>query len=301
MRVGAVDIGSYSVRMTVAEVKDRDIRIVRERGRITSLGSGLKDTGELREDRVEETLKVLKEYAGEMEELGVDKVIAVGTEALRRAKNSEEFLRRVREETGLDVMIISPEEEGKLSFLAVAYSLRPEGYFLVVDQGGGSTEFVFGSGIEPEEVISLPIGIVNLTERFLIHDPPTEGEMEDLREYLREVLKPIIRDTDGIVGLGGTITTLVALEKGIYPYDPRKVHGETLSLRVISRWTETLSKIPAKERSRRYPQVEDRRAEVILAGLIMFEEVLNLFKKERLTVSDWGLKHGLIVRIILDR
>ncbi|MDQ7039216.1 MAG: Ppx/GppA phosphatase family protein [Aquificota bacterium] len=301
MRVAAVDIGSYSVRLTVAEVKDGSIRIIREMGRITALAKDLKETGRLRRDRMEETLGVLEEYRREAERLRVDKVLAVGTEALRRAENADEFLKAVRERTGIQVEIITPEEEGRLAFLAVAYSLRPGGYFLVVDQGGGSTEFVFGEGLKPDRVISLPAGIVNLTERFLRHDPPLEEEVLKLRDFVRESVGPLKRGVDEIVGLGGTITTLSALVHGVYPYDPSKVHGSTLTLGEISRWTRVLASLPSRERARRYPQIEDRRAEVILAGAVMFEEVLRVFGKDRIRVSDWGVKQGLIVRIILDR
>lgn len=300
MRVATVDVGSYSVRMTVAKVEGRNIEILKEFGRITSLASSLKETGVLREDRIEETLKVLEEYLEEAKRLGVEKIVAVGTEALRKAKNSEDFIRRVRR-LGLEIEVLTPEEEGRLSFLAVAYSLRPKGYFLVVDQGGGSTEFVFGRDTRPEEVVSLPFGIVNLTETFLKTDPPLEDEVEKLLSFLEEKLRPLRRKVDGIVGLGGTITTLVSLEKGVYPYDPKKVHGETLKRSQIERWFEKLRVLPARERSRRFPQVEDRRAEVILSGVAMFLKVLDVFGKESLRVSDWGLKHGLIVRIILDQ
>jgi exopolyphosphatase/guanosine-5'-triphosphate,3'-diphosphate pyrophosphatase len=301
MRVAAVDIGSYSVRLTVADLKDGKLRIVKEKGRITSLAEGLKETGRLREDRMEETLRVLKEYVEEMRRLGVEKVMAVGTEALRRAKNAEEFLRRLRESLGLEVKVISPEEEGRLAFLAASYSLRLKGHLLVVDQGGGSTEFVFGRGLEPEEVISLPVGIVNLTERFLRHDPPLEGELLELRAFLRETLRPLKREVDGVVGLGGTATTLVALVYNIHPYDPSEVQGKVLTLRDISLWVKTLAPLPSRERSLRFPQIEDRRAKVILAGTVMFEEILKTLEKDSMRVSDWGLKHGLILRIILDR
>ncbi len=300
MRVAAIDIGSYSVRMTLAEVENGNIRILKEFGRITSLASSLKETGRLRKDRIEETLRVLEDYLREAKKFGSDKIVAVGTEAIRKAENSADFLSEVKR-IGLEVEVITPEEEGRISFLAVAYSLRPRGFFLVVDQGGGSTEFVFGRGKDPEEVASLPLGIVGLTERFLRTDPPKDQELEDMRSYIRETIKPLRKEVDEIVGLGGTITTLVALQKGVYPYDPAKVHGEVLRYEDVLYWLETLRSIPAKERSKRFPQVEDRRAEVILSGIVMFLEILDLFKKDSLRVSDWGLKHGLIVRIILNQ
>jgi len=233
MRVAAIDIGSYSVRLTIAEVLDGEIRILHEAGRITSLGSGVGERGVLEEGRMEETLRVLESYRREIERFGARCVAVVATEALRRAKNSGEFLKRIKERTGFDVRILSPQEEGKLAFLATAYSLKPEGFFLVIDQGGGSTEFVFGSDLSPREVISLPVGIVNLTERFLKHDPPAPAELGRLRDFVRDRVAPLRREVHEMIGLGGTITTVAALEYNVYPYDPGRIHGRELTLRSL--------------------------------------------------------------------
>lgn len=299
MRVATVDIGSYSVRLTVADVEGRNLRIVKEEGAITSLGSGVKETGLLREDRIRETLEVLKRFRDIALSLGAQEIIAVATEALRRAKNSSDFLERVKEEVGIEVRIITPQEEGRLAFLASAFSLRPKGFFVVVDQGGGSTEFAYGQGVHPQEIISLPIGIVNLTERFLRHDPPTEEEVEKLFSFLEGEIGKNVREVDTLVGLGGTITTLSALEQDVYPYDPQRIHGSKLTKEALERWFDTLRRLPARERSRKFPQVEDKRAEVILAGIAMFIKILELFRKEDLIVGDWGVKHGLIIEKIL--
>lgn len=296
MRIAAIDIGSYSVRLTVAQVRDGEITLLLEKGRITSLGSGVREKGVLREDRINETLNVLEEYRKDIERLKVERVVAVATEAIRKAKNASEFLGLVKRRTGIEVEVISPAEEGRLAFLGATYLLRPSGKVLVVDQGGGSTEFVFGVDSKPKEVLSLPIGIVNLTERFLKHDPPTEEEIKNLFEFLRKEIAPLKREVNEVVGLGGTITTLAALEYDVYPYEPSAVQGKTLSLESIRRWFDTLITLPSKERSRKYRQIEDRRAEVIVSGIAMFVVILETFRKEKLRVSDWGLKHGLIVR-----
>lgn len=299
MRVAAIDVGSYSVRLTVAQVDEGGIKVILEKGRITSLGSGVKEGGVLRKDRVEETIEVLKDYKREIESFGVEKTIAVATEALRKAKNSEEFLKLVKGEVGIEVKVIDPSEEGELAFLGACFAIKPKGKVLVVDQGGGSTEFIFGEDCRIEKITSLPLGIVSLTESFLKHDPPLREELNKLMEFLEEQILPLRREVDGIVGLGGTITSVVALEHGIYPYDPKKVQGKEVSLRALRGWFERLSEIPSKERSRLYRQIEDRRAEVILAGIGMFVKVLEVFGKDRLKVSDWGVKQGLLVREFL--
>ena len=299
MRIASLDVGSYSVRLTVADVLDHEIKIVKELGRITSLASRLSEDSLLKEDRMEETLEVIKEFVEEAKKEGADRIVAVATEALRKAKNSQEFLKKVKEETGVDLQIISPQEEGKLAFLATAFSLKPEGFFVVIDQGGGSTEFVFGEGLNPKEIISIPMGIVNLTERFLKDDPPTQEQLDELEAFIRRKVKGVVREVDEIVGLGGTITTVCALEKNVYPYDPKKIHGSRLSRESLEKWFNTLKVLPAKERSERFKQIEDRRAEVILAGILMFIVILEGFSKDSLLVGDWGVKHGLIVKELL--
>ncbi len=301
MRIATIDIGSYSVRLTVADVENHDINLILEKGRITSLASGVREKGVLSEDRIEETLRVLEEYKEDIDRLGANKVIAVATEALRKAKNAQDFLEEVRKRTGIEVQIITPEQEGELAFLATAYSLRPRGKFLVIDQGGGSTEFIFGEDFNIEDLTSLPMGIVNLTERFIKHDPPTQTDIEELMSYLETHIKPLKREVNEIVGLGGTITTLVALELNLYPYDPKKVHGYRLSKESIEKWFNILAQIPYPERSKRYKQIEDKRAQVILAGIAMFIKVLDIFEKDSLLVGDWGVKHGLIVRELLSQ
>jgi len=299
MRIAVIDIGSYSVRLTVAELRNGKLNILLEKGYITSLGSGVKEEGKLRSDRIEETLRVLEDYRREVDKLGVDRVVVVATEALRRAQNAGEFIELVRKRVGFEVRILSPQEEGRLAFLASAYSLKPRGYFVVVDQGGGSTEFAFGEDLNPSEVISLPFGIVDLTERFLKHDPPLGEELISLRAFVRDRVLELRRNVDDIIGLGGTITTVAALEFGVYPYDPRKIHGREITLGALRRWLDELIHLPAAERSKKFKQIEDRRAEVIPAGIAMFVEIMEVFGKEHLKVGDWGVKHGLLISCIL--
>ncbi len=297
MRIATIDIGSYSVRLSIGDIKDNKLKIIYEKGVITGLGKGVNSNGFLDKKAVEETIEVLKEYKNIINEHGADKIIAVATEALRRAKNSKEFINRVKETTGIDIRVITPEEEGKLSYKAVCYSLKLSGRTVVVDQGGGSTEFIYGKSCDIEKVISLPIGIVNLTERFIKHDPPLKKELESMKEFIDNNLKKLEIEVDNIVGLGGTITTLCALEYNIYPYDPSKIHGSKLKRESIKRWFDKLANMKISER-KKIPQIEDRRAEAIVSGILMFERILEHFKKDKIIVSDWGLKHGLMVSVI---
>lgn len=240
MKLASIDVGSYSIRLSVADL-DGGLKLIHEEGVITALATDLKESGLLREDRMEESLQVIKSFVEKAKSLGVERIKIVGTEALRRAKNSSEFIKRLKELTGIELKVIAPEEEGRYAFLSVAYSLRPNGRFCIIDQGGGSTEFVCGRGFQVESLRSLPFGIVNLTEEFIHSDPPKLYELESLKNFLDEQIKEVVEPCDQLIGLGGTITTIAAIEYGIYPYKGEEVHGKELSIDKIMFWIETLS------------------------------------------------------------
>jgi len=311
--IGVIDIGTYSTRLLIAGIHVKDnledtinsIKEVISLGRITALGRNLRETGYLQAEAMEETLAVLREYVNIARQYKVDKLLAFATEACRIAKNGEEFLNRVRN-LGIDVKLIGGDEEAYLSFMATAYSLNPTKSFLVIDQGGGSTEYALGSKkgnkYELEYSVSIPFGIVNLTERFFKNDPPKRKEIKEMKNYLFEEISKVkedIKDTDQLIGLGGTITTLVALEKNIYPYVSSKVHGESLSLDTIKKWFKKLSSIPTIERQK-YPQIEDKRAKVLPAGILIFETTLEVFNKKEIVVSDRGLRYGAVINYIIN-
>ncbi|MFN3599179.1 MAG: Ppx/GppA family phosphatase [Aquificaceae bacterium] len=300
MKIASIDVGSYSIRLSVAQL-NKSLEVLHEEGRITALATDLRESGLLREDRMEESVEVIKGFVEKAEGFEVERIKIVGTEALRRAKNAQEFLKRVKEATGLDLKVITPEEEGKYAFLSVAYSLRPKGKFCIIDQGGGSTEFVCGSGFQIEYLNSLPFGIVNLTEEFIKSDPPKNYELESLKNFLDEEIKQVVSSCDELIALGGTITTIAAIEYGIYPYKGQEVHGKEISLQRLMFWIETLSSMKEKDRISTFPHIEPKRARVIIPGLVIFYRSMLLFGKDRIRVSDWGLKEGLLVEEVIKR
>jgi exopolyphosphatase/guanosine-5'-triphosphate,3'-diphosphate pyrophosphatase len=294
LRVAVVDIGSYSCRLSIGNIQD-ELELVYEEGNITALGEGVKSSGLLQKDKMEYTLGVLKDYMNKAKEFKADSIVVVGTQALRTAKNTKDFLGMVKERLGLEVKVISPEEEGRYAFLAVAYSLRPKGKFCIIDQGGGSTEYVCGQNLVPNKVVSLPFGIVNLTEEFIKHDPPLNYELESLKNFLDEQIKEVKEDCQTLVGLGGTITTIAAIEYGIFPYKGHMVHGKRISIDSVMFWLETLSTMKEEQRVKSFPQIEPKRAKVIIPGIVIFYRSMVLFGKREILVSDWGLKEGVIV------
>ncbi len=300
MKLASIDVGSYSIRLSVADL-DGGLKLIHEEGVITALATDLKESGLLREDRMEESLQVIKSFVEKAKSLGVERIKIVGTEALRRAKNSSEFIKRLKELTGIELKVIAPEEEGRYAFLSVAYSLRPNGRFCIIDQGGGSTEFVCGRGFQVESLRSLPFGIVNLTEEFIHSDPPKLYELESLKNFLDEQIKEVLEPCDQLIGLGGTITTIAAIEYGIYPYKGEEVHGKELSIDKIMFWIETLSSMKEKDRIANFPHIEPKRAKVIIPGLLIFYRSMLLFGKDKIKVSDWGLKEGLLVEEVIKK
>lgn len=298
MRIASIDVGSYSIRLSIADL-DGGLRILHEEGNITALATDLKERGLLREDRIEESLRVIKDFVEKAKGFGADSIRIVGTEALRRAKNSSDFIERVKKATNLEIKVITPEEEGRYAFLAVAYSLKPKGSFCIIDQGGGSTEFVCGKGFQVESLHSLPFGIVNLTEEFIKSDPPKSYELESLKNFLDEHISQVLKPCDELIGLGGTITTIAAIEYGVYPYKGEEIHGKELSLKRIMFWLEQLSLMKEKDRIAHFPHIEAKRAKVIVPGLVIFYRSMLLFGKDKIRVSDWGLKEGLLVEELL--
>ena len=312
-KIGIIDIGTYSTRFLISAIHKKDtleetlnsIEDILSVGRITSLGRGLKESGKLSEEAMAETLAVLKEYKMLADEYHVDYLKAYATQACREAENGQEFIKRVKE-LEIDVEIINGEKEAYLSFLATAYGIKPDSSFIMIDQGGGSTEFAYGEKVESKYTLktskSFPFGIVGLTEMFIKHDPPKPEELEKMREFIKnhiQTIYPDMKDAKELIGLGGTITTLVALENNIFPYSSEKVHGKKLTKQQVEKWLKELASIPTEER-KKIPQIEDKRAEVILAGIVIFDTAMDVFNKEQITVSDWGLRHGAVINFVLE-
>ena len=294
MRVAAVDVGTNTVLLLVAERVDGKLRAVVERAEITRLGKGVDKSGALDGDAIERTLAVLARYGEEARALGVERAGAVGTQALREAKNGGEFLQRARAALGFAVEVIGGEREAELSWGAVAASfpLAPGRTRAVVDIGGGSTEIDFG-GARLERAISLPIGSVRLTERLLHHDPPSDDERAALAAAVDDALaRAPSPEADELVGVAGTVTTLCAISLGLVDYDGARVHGARLARDEVERIVDRLGQTPLADR-RRTPGLDPARADVIYAGGVILARLLARARAESLTVSDRGIRWGL--------
>ena len=294
MRVAAIDVGTNSVLLTVAERGRGGLAPLLERAEITRLGKGVDATGKLSDEGIASTVEVLRGYAAEARRLSVERLACVATSAARDAANGSFFLERVRE-LGLSPEIIDGAREAQLSFLAARVDFgRPGIPLVVLDVGGGSTEITFGREA-PEFRTSLEVGSVRLFERLVRGDPPGHDERIAVRAAVDGALATIPAPPAGaeLVGVAGTLTTLATLALGLTAYDAEKVHGARLSLHQISTLTNRLWASPLAER-RRLPGLQPLRADVIPVGALIVEAVLYRLRIPEVTVSDRGVRWGLI-------
>ncbi len=297
MRLAALDCGTNTVLFLVADVsagkhgRGKAVAVEQDID-ITRLGQGLDQSGELRPEAMERTLAALVRFSARARALGAERVIAIGTESLRAARNGQEFLDRARH-SGVPLGVVSGDDEARLSFRAVAATLPPgAGKRSVLDIGGGSTELIVGED-RPERFRSVPIGSVRLTERLLHHDPPTAEERAALCETIKRALVDLPAPEGELVGLAGTVTSVAAIHLGLEPYDGERVEGLRLPVADLSRMCERLGRMPLLERQK-LRGLDPRRADVIYAGAMILLQVALLTGRSEIVVSDRGVRWGAL-------
>jgi exopolyphosphatase/guanosine-5'-triphosphate,3'-diphosphate pyrophosphatase len=307
-RLAFVDIGTNTILCLIAELKrDGTFDVLDDLAEITRLGQGVHQTRTINPEGEERSFKVLERYLERCKGLNVEEIIAVGTSALRDARNSAAVCARFKEQLGLDVRVISGDEEAVYSFLAVQRGLPlKQQELLVVDVGGGSTEFIRGNEAGVSQAVSINIGSVRLTEQFLHSDPVQEEECEKMMAAVERALAQLPRPwlKDGsiltLIGIAGTCTTLAAVEKKLTNYSHGEVHGGLLTLDEVRRQIELFQSKPIEERNA-IPGLEPKRADVILAGACLIEKIMTLFHSERIIVSDHGVRYGLLHKCLKQR
>jgi exopolyphosphatase/guanosine-5'-triphosphate,3'-diphosphate pyrophosphatase len=294
LHVAAVDIGTNSVRLLIADQNGREVE---RQMRITRLGQGVDMAGALAPEAVARTTQVLSEYRDRIEFFGVQHVRATATSAARDAANSQQFFDAVERTLGARPELLSGEEEARLSFIGATAELAPQdGPFLVIDVGGGSTELVLGT-TGPETLVSLQLGCVRMTERHLKADPPTPAELDacltDIRGELAAARALIdMRRVRRVVGLAGTVTALAALEQGLTHYDATRTHHSTLTRIQVESWFGRLSRMALAERRRIL--AEPQRADVIVGGAAVLLTLMHELGIAELLVSEHDILDGLI-------
>ncbi len=289
MRVAAVDLGTNSTRLLVADVDEGHVTEVVRRLAITRLGEGVDVRHELRSVAIARVHETLDGYARETEALGAEHVLAVATSAVRDARNGRAFLDELGDRYGWATKLLGGEEEAAMTFRGVTSDRRLEADTLLVDIGGGSTELLVGGPAGVSSATSLQAGCVRLTERFLTSDPPTPDELERAAAYVRSVL-PTVR-ADSAIGVAGTLTTAAAIDLGLAEYDPARIHGHRISRGSVDRVLKDLASVPRGERER-VPGLEPARAPVIVGGLVILREVMARYDLAEIEASERDILHG---------
>ena len=298
--LAALDVGSNTVLMLVAELSAGTVRPLADFMKITRLGRGVDRTGMLDPGAMALTLDAIVEFVEKARALGARKILTAGTAAMRDAHNGSEFIDQVRRRAGVDLQIISGETEAQLNYLAAIRGLKidPAQAMLIVDIGGGSTELIrCEAGAQPA-MVSLQIGSVRLTERLVGHDPPAKEERAEIYDTVGKHLAALGWDKfrpASLVGVAGTVTTIAAVAKGLGTQDHSTLHGLRLPIQQVADTAVRLFKLTVEER-RQLPSMIQGRADVICAGAAILDCIARFFRAENVIVSDQGVRWGLVYR-----
>jgi exopolyphosphatase/guanosine-5'-triphosphate,3'-diphosphate pyrophosphatase len=297
-RVASIDIGTNTILLLIAKVEEGKVNSLFEIETVARLGEGVQKNGILLKEAMDRSLQTLAQYLKWCQELEVQKVFAAGTSALREAKNSEDFLNLVKEKLDLPIEVISGEEEAQLSFLAVAKDLGElKEPILVVDVGGGSTEFILGKGDQISQWISLPLGSVRFTEEFLRSDPVQEEEWKKMERKIQGYLVNIPHSQEPIsmVAVGGTATTLASVEQGLEDFIAEKIHHFVLGKEALKNQL-LLYRSKTIDERRKISGLPIARADVILAGGAILYLAMEELKCPSVLISCHGVRYGLLYK-----
>jgi exopolyphosphatase / guanosine-5'-triphosphate,3'-diphosphate pyrophosphatase len=312
MRAAVVDIGTNSTRLLIADVMpDGGVVEIVRRSVVTRLGAGVDAGGSLSQEGCERVLSALSEFREQIDaNAPADdeepyRNLAVMTSAVRDARNGAEFAARVRDECGLDARILTGEEEARMTFLG-AMSDRPGAVepTVVMDIGGGSTEFIVGVGKTAGFHVSLPAGVVRMSERHIHGDPPRSADLQELAADVRTVYQaglpiqeraPVLRG----IAVAGTATSAASIDQELDPYDPERVHGYPLLLATVELLLARLADMDEAQR-RAVVGLDPSRAPTIIAGMVLLSEAMRAFDLDEVEVSEHDILHGGALSIVLQ-
>lgn len=301
MRAAAIDAGSNTLRMLIGDAHDNVVSRIHADRAVTRLAEGLRDTGILRQEHMRKSVSVLKDFSLSIAGYGVTMAKAVGTSALRDARNSREFLDMVFQETGIKIEVISGIREAELTVKGILMGVKDiDDTSLIIDIGGGSTEWIIHKNNEPPLCGSLPVGVVNLLERFIKTDPPSAADIASLNRELEAQILPLKQapaerdlSVKGFIGTGGTIATLACMDLQLKEYAYEKVHMHKIPLQRLYLLRDMLVSLPL-DRRRDVAGLEPERTDLIIPGILLTIRLMDFLGFPEVTVSDHGLLEGLI-------
>lgn len=298
----SIDIGTNSVLLLVAKYQDGEIEVLEEEQAVPRLGKGVDADKNLHPascDRVVEVLKSYKAYLAKHYASLANDVVVTATSAVRDSSNREEFLNQIFQETGWRVQLLSGEEEAQTTYTGAISVLQDQsGNYVVLDIGGGSTEIAIGNQLQLRSGISIDMGSVRFSERYLRFDPPLPEQVDKLRAEVRNLLKvqSLNSKNHQLVGVAGTVTSIAAIELKLKQYDASLINGYNLKKDSIENFIDEFTTIKSEEIERKYSPFLTGRGDVIAGGLIILHEFMNYFDFEELTVSTGGIRHGILIK-----
>ncbi len=302
--LASIDIGSNTIRLLIGRIEGKRIVRLRTERVITRLAEGVAESGALKAANIEKSVSVLKEFACLISKYGVSEVKAVGTSALREARNAGEFADRVVRAANIEIEIISGDREAEITSKGILSFLDkiPESS-LIIDIGGGSTEWVLCKHSNPVEMGTIPTGVVKLHENHIKLDPPSEDEIISLNReigHISNILKIKIGDSIDsntvFIGTAGTITTLASIDLGIETYSHERVHMHNINLQRLYGLSEVLTNASFNER-RKIKGLEPERADLIIPGIHFTINLMEMFGFKSMLVSDYGLLEGVLTEL----
>ena len=295
MKCAAIDIGTNTILLVIAQKNGETLTDIADVSTIVRLGEDLVRSGSLKKEAMSRTIDGLRHYIDLAASRGVEKIICVGTEALRKAQNGNEFVAQVKDIFGLDIEIISGRDEAYYTYLSVCNdALIAQVDMTIVDIGGGSTEIINTAGSQFAGYVSLPVGSVVLTDAYVSHDPPRTREVGNVSSFIRKNLEDArLSPGSVLVGTAGTVTNIAALIQGIRQYDKSRIHGFTIRMKDLEGLIAELA--PLKSAARKdIPGMEAGREDIIVQGAMILKEVMTHGNFSECIVSAAGVRYGLL-------
>ena len=300
MKIGTIDIGTNSMRLLIADYKNNKIENRKKYINITRIGQGVDDKGYITEEALERNLNALKEFADKCIEEKCEKVYCMGTSALRDSKNGQDFVNRAKELTNIDVKIICGEEESNLGFMGVLEGAGGDksNYILVLDIGGGSTEFIVGNEDGIKFCKSENVGALRMTEKFITTDPISDEEFNKMSDFIEKTISSTLDKIKGmhvskLVGIGGAITSLSAMNQQLEVYSMEKVHNSVVTKKDLEKILQNLKKMTLSDK-KTIKGLQPKRADIITAGVKILHIVMEKLEIEKIMISDYDNLEGLI-------
>ena len=298
MKIASIDVGSNTVLLLIADVKDGQVLPIVNEYRIPRISSGLQKSGVISDDSIKKLFKILAEYKSIIKSYNCEKVIVNGTQALRVAKNSEFIRDEIKRIFDFDLHIISGETEALLSFKGAISSFPNENIYSIIDIGGASTEIVLGNR---EKIIfrkSFPIGVVVSKENYLKSNPPTDDELKIYKTKLHSIFEELAQidfTNSELIAVAGTPTTLSGLKLGLTKYSEAKIEQSILTNSDLTHYISKFQKLTYTEIEEQFSPIVTGREDVILSGSLILQHLLTLLKKDKLFVSGRGLRYGAVL------